>query len=164
MPDVLPENHRAAGALVGRPEIHPHRHEGVGEKIFPADQRGRHHFAGKKISRCGHCHRHRHLGGGGRGLCFFQPAAFRRKPPKPAPITVSTSASDWLAGQMSAMSAAAAHVSRAGGVFTISGSGADIWHTGRWFLLCFSAAERRRLAHGRNPEFARTPTNGPRAV
>jgi hypothetical protein len=76
------------------------------------------------------------LAAAGSGYVFFNQQHSGGKPPKPAPITVSTSASDWRPEDVGDVGSGGS-LSRAGSVFTISGSGADIWHTADGFYYVF---------------------------
>jgi DNA-directed RNA polymerase subunit RPC12/RpoP len=77
------------------------------------------------------------LAAAGAGYVYFNKQHSGGKGPKHAPVAaISTDASAWRAGDIGAAGAAGS-ISRAGGVFTISGSGADVWHTADGFYYVF---------------------------
>ena len=74
------------------------------------------------------------LAAAGAGYVFFNQQHSGGKGRKP--VTVSTDSSAWQSGDIGDVGAAGS-VSRAGSVFTISGSGADVWHTADGFYYVF---------------------------
>jgi DNA-directed RNA polymerase subunit RPC12/RpoP len=76
------------------------------------------------------------LAAAGAGYAFFIKQHPGGKGHKPALVAASTSASDWRSQDVGDVGTAGS-VSRAGGVFTISGSGADVWHTADGFYYVF---------------------------
>jgi hypothetical protein len=72
----------------------------------------------------------------GAGYVFFNQQHSGGNGPKPPTKPASASASDWRSQDVGDVGTAGS-VSRAGGVFTISGSGADVWHTADGFYYVF---------------------------
>jgi DNA-directed RNA polymerase subunit RPC12/RpoP len=76
------------------------------------------------------------LAAAGAGYVFFNQQHSGEKSRWHTPVAASVAASAWQSGDIGAVGAAGS-VSQAGGVFTISGSGADIWHTADGFYYVF---------------------------
>jgi len=76
------------------------------------------------------------LAAAGAGFFFFTKQHPRGKSWWHAPVAASVAASAWRSGDIGAVGAAGS-VSRAGGVFNVSGSGADIWHVADGFYYVF---------------------------
>ena len=125
MPDVLPENHRAAGPGVGRSEIHPDGHESrrtVGSerpwrRFKPGSRREKLVVGGIADFGAG-------LDRGGTGACLWGWKAFR-------PL-------HWKSGDVGGVSVTGAF-GQTNGVMTITGNGADIWNRADAFHYVYLA-------------------------
>ena len=141
-----------------RPEVHPHRLQSLSKKKFPTRwPRPPPPGQSRRKKNCpshlrGHC---RGGAGGGRGLYFFSSSASGGKV-RPPPRQLRPGRSERHRRRRCRRIVQA----RLKDVFTITGSGADIWRTGRCLSFCLPAAERRRLAHGGNSEPAKHPRMG----
>ena len=76
------------------------------------------------------------LAAAGVGYAFFVKHHPSGKSPRPAPKAVSPTAAAWQSGDVGAVGAAGS-VNQSGGIFTITGSGADVWHRSDGFYYVF---------------------------